>query len=91
MSTMSTPSDEIDNSDIGDQNATLGISGFVIILAIVSVILRFYTRITTKTGLKLDDWMIMASMVTTVITAVLLLWGKQSPEQQRVDLTDWFR
>ncbi|KAF2657472.1 hypothetical protein K491DRAFT_594998 [Lophiostoma macrostomum CBS 122681] len=58
-----------------EQNATMGVSGVVIGLAVVSVALRFYTRIFTKSGLKLDDWFIMAAVIATLATAALLLWG----------------
>jgi hypothetical protein len=58
-----------------EQNATLGVSGVVIGFAVVSVALRFYTRIFTKAGLKADDWFIMAAVIATLTTAALLLWG----------------
>lgn len=56
-------------------DATLAVSGLVIVLAVISVALRVYTRIFTKAGLKYDDWLILAAVVTTLITAALLLWG----------------
>ncbi|KAK3936346.1 hypothetical protein QBC46DRAFT_395292 [Diplogelasinospora grovesii] len=59
--------------DGGD--ATIGVSGAVIALAVVSVALRFYTRIFTRQGLKWDDWLIFVAVVATLATAVLLLWG----------------
>jgi Ca2+/H+ antiporter len=58
-----------------EQNASMGVSGVVIGLAVVSVALRFYTRIFTKAGLKSDDWFIMAAVIATLVTAALLLWG----------------
>ncbi|KAI1351585.1 hypothetical protein F5Y01DRAFT_304525 [Xylaria sp. FL0043] len=61
-------------SDSGG-DATLGVSGLVIVLAVISVILRFYTRIFTRQGLKLDDWLILAAVIATLATAALLLWG----------------
>ena len=54
---------------------TLAVSGIVIALAVISVALRFYTRILTKSGLKSDDWWLFAAVVATLITAALLLWG----------------
>lgn len=59
----------------GDDDATLGVSGLVIGLAVISVALRFYTRIFTRQGLRWDDWFIMAAVIATLATAALLLWG----------------
>ncbi|KAI0816494.1 hypothetical protein GGR55DRAFT_686048 [Xylaria sp. FL0064] len=61
-------------SDSGG-DATLGVSGLVIVLAVISVILRFYTRIFTRQGLKLDNWLILAAVIATLATTALLLWG----------------
>lgn len=62
-----------DASDGG--NATLGVSGLVIVLAVISVGLRFYTRVFTRAGLWWDDWLILAAVVAILATAALLLWG----------------
>ena len=56
-------------------DATMAVSGLVIALAVMSVALRFYTRIFTRQGIKSDDWMMLAAVVTTLLTAALLLWG----------------
>lgn len=63
-----------DGSD-DSQTATLAVSGLVFGLAIVTVALRFYTRKFTEAGLKYDNWFILASVILTLVTAVLLLWG----------------
>ncbi|KAK3380964.1 hypothetical protein B0H63DRAFT_194916 [Podospora didyma] len=55
--------------------ATTAVSGLVIGLAVVSVALRFYTRIFTRQGLRWDDWMIFIAVLTTLLTAALLLYG----------------
>ncbi|KAI2628072.1 hypothetical protein GGS26DRAFT_592218 [Hypomontagnella submonticulosa] len=60
-----------DNSE----DATLAVSAVVIVLAVISVALRFYTRKVTQSGLGADDWLIMAAVVATLATAALLLWG----------------
>ncbi|KAI0859760.1 hypothetical protein F4860DRAFT_504426 [Xylaria cubensis] len=44
-----------------ESEATLGVSGLVIALAVISVALRFYTRIFTRQGLELDDWLILVA------------------------------
>ncbi|KAL7622912.1 hypothetical protein AAE478_006591 [Parahypoxylon ruwenzoriense] len=59
----------------GDENATMGVSALVIVVAVISVALRFYTRVFTRAGLKADDWLILLAVVATLLTAVLLLWG----------------
>ncbi|KAI1809073.1 hypothetical protein GGS20DRAFT_573663 [Poronia punctata] len=67
-----------DQSQSGSESdATLGVSALVIALAVVSVILRFYTRIFTHQGLQWDDWLILSAVVFTLATAALLLWGKK--------------
>ncbi|SPQ21895.1 dfda39f6-a5c8-46ae-bf19-02b514ffa04e [Thermothielavioides terrestris] len=63
------------STDDGSGDATLGVSGLVIALAVISVALRFYTRIFTRLGLGWDDWLIFAAVIFTLATAVLLLWG----------------
>ncbi|KAI1207023.1 uncharacterized protein F4807DRAFT_211424 [Annulohypoxylon truncatum] len=59
----------------GNENATMGISALAVVLAVISVALRFYTRIFTRAGLKADDWLIMLAVIATLISAVLLLWA----------------
>ncbi|KAI0407295.1 hypothetical protein F4802DRAFT_612385 [Xylaria palmicola] len=58
-----------------ESDTTLGVSGLVIALAVISVILRFYTRIFTRQGLQWDDWLILVAVIATLATAALLLWG----------------
>ena len=58
-----------------ESNSTITVEGFIIALAVVSVALRFYVRISSKAGLWWDDWLIFVSVVATVITAILLLVG----------------
>ncbi|RYP57256.1 hypothetical protein DL769_009602 [Monosporascus sp. CRB-8-3] len=55
--------------------AATAASGVVIVLAVLSVALRFYTRLFTKAGLKWDDWLILLAVLSAVITGVLLLWA----------------
>jgi hypothetical protein len=56
-------------------NATLGVSGLVIVLAVLSVALRFYTQIFTRQGLHWDDWLRLVADIATLATFGLLLWG----------------
>ncbi|KAI0531613.1 hypothetical protein GGR58DRAFT_493084 [Xylaria digitata] len=59
-----------------DGDATLGVSGLVITLAVMFVALRFYTRIFTRQGLRWDDWLILIAVITTLVTAALLSHGQ---------------
>jgi hypothetical protein len=61
--------------DNGDATVTTGVSGAVIGLAVVSVALRFYSRYYVKAALRWDDWLILISLVSTILTGVLVLWG----------------
>ncbi|KAF2236875.1 hypothetical protein EV356DRAFT_530764 [Viridothelium virens] len=55
--------------------STIAISGLVIALAILFVALRFYIRISTKAGLGWDDFLLLAAVASTILTAVLVLWA----------------
>jgi len=60
-----------------ESDATFAGSGVVIALAVVSVGLRFYTRIFTRSGLHSDDWLILAAVAFALATAAILLAGTQ--------------
>ncbi|KAI1078185.1 hypothetical protein F5B20DRAFT_548367 [Whalleya microplaca] len=62
----------------GADHATMVVSGVVIVLVIISVALRFYTRIFTRAGLKADDWLILAALIATLTFSGLLLGGNQA-------------
>lgn len=47
----------------GDENTTMGVSAPVVVLAVLSVALRVYTRIFTRAGLKADDWLIISAVI----------------------------
>ena len=65
--------DRTSNSD--DQTATIAVGGLVIAVATITVMLRLYVRISTRVGLGWDDGLILAAVVVTLLTAVLILWG----------------
>lgn len=48
----------------------------MIVLAVVSVVFRFYTRYRMKTALWWDDWMALTAVLTAVAAGVLVLAGK---------------
>ncbi|KAI1412934.1 hypothetical protein F5Y13DRAFT_189735 [Hypoxylon sp. FL1857] len=57
------------------RNATMGVCVLVVVLPVISIALRFYTRIFTRAGLKADDWLILIAVVGTLLCVVLLAWG----------------
>ncbi|KAL9096697.1 MAG: hypothetical protein Q9165_001185 [Trypethelium subeluteriae] len=59
----------------GQPTSTIALSGLVIALAILFVALRFYIRISTKAGLGWDDFLLLAAVASTILTAVLVLWA----------------
>ncbi|KAI1398179.1 hypothetical protein F4819DRAFT_502537 [Hypoxylon fuscum] len=64
-----------DGDGASGHSVTWAVNGLVIVLAIVSVALRFYTRMFTRAGLQADDWLILGALVTALATAALVLWG----------------
>ena len=62
-----------------DTTATTAVGALVIVLAVVSVALRFYTRHFTRAGLGWDDWLILLALITTIATDVLVLVGLFPP------------
>ena len=59
----------------GTPTSTIAISALVIALAIIFVALRFYVRISTKSGIGWDEILLLASVITTILTAILVLWA----------------
>lgn len=57
-----------------DTTATTAVGALVIVLAVVSVALRLYTRYFTGAGFKSDDWFILLALATTIVTDVLVLY-----------------
>ncbi|KAK3332972.1 hypothetical protein B0T19DRAFT_398691 [Cercophora scortea] len=58
-----------------DRTTTMVITGLVIVLAVASVALRLYTRISMRQGIKADDWLILAAVIIALLTVSILLWG----------------
>jgi uncharacterized membrane protein len=65
-----------DGATTGDDgNTTTAVGVLVIVLAVIAVALRYYTRYSTKAGLKWDDWLIMIALLATIATDILVLIG----------------
>ncbi|KAI1100133.1 hypothetical protein F4804DRAFT_348769 [Jackrogersella minutella] len=56
-------------------STSLGVCALAIVLAVISVALRFYTRVFTRAGLKADDWLILLAVAVMLLVAGLLLWA----------------
>ena len=54
---------------------TTAASTVVVGLAIISVALRFYTRMHFKAGVAADDWWILGGLLLTIVSGSLLLYG----------------
>ncbi|KAI1103380.1 hypothetical protein F4804DRAFT_232088 [Jackrogersella minutella] len=61
--------------DRGLRTAILAVGGIAIVLNVISVALRFYTRIFTGMGLGHDDWLIFVGAVMTVVITALVFQG----------------
>ena len=61
-----------DNNE-DDTSATTAVGALVIVLAVMSVALRFYTRYFTRAGFGWDDWFILLALIATIVTDVLVL------------------
>lgn len=66
------------SSDSNEHTTAYAVNGLAITLAVISVALRFYTRLFTKSGLKVDDWLILVALITSLVTAVLVLIGNKA-------------
>ncbi|KAI0379472.1 hypothetical protein F5Y04DRAFT_282892 [Hypomontagnella monticulosa] len=75
MPPVNSPSPSLPPPSGGGHTVTYAINGLVVVLAVVSVALRFYTRIFTRAGLRADDWLILTSLVTALAIMVLVLIG----------------
>ena len=55
---------------------TVVVCALVLVLAVISIALRIYTRVFTCQGLGPDDWLILVAVVMMLPTAMLLILGK---------------
>ncbi|KAI1454243.1 hypothetical protein F4805DRAFT_328688 [Annulohypoxylon moriforme] len=60
---------------MGDDNTSTIIGVLLVILALFSVIFRFYARYHTKAGFGWDDWLILLALITIIISDILVLWA----------------
>lgn len=59
-----------------EENVVTVVGATMIVLAVLSVIFRFYTRYLMKAALWWDDWMALTAVLTAVAAGVLVLAGK---------------
>lgn len=57
-----------------NNNNTTAVGALVVVLAVVSVALRFYSRHSTGTGFGWDDWLILLALIATILADVLVVW-----------------
>lgn len=73
------------NASAGDGGGgDLAVEAVVIVIALLSCVLRFYSRLSFKLGLWWDDWMILVAAITTLATAALLLAGILRPSRDHI-------
>ncbi|KAI1328074.1 hypothetical protein F5Y16DRAFT_164960 [Xylariaceae sp. FL0255] len=54
-------------------NATTGVGAAIAAVAIISVGLRFYARYYKRAGFKIDDWLVLVSLILVILTDILVL------------------
>ena len=57
-----------------NDTGTTAVGALVIVLALVSVALRFYARHYTAAGYGWDDWLILLAVIATLVTDALVLY-----------------
>jgi type IV secretory pathway TrbD component len=65
----------IENANDNENTSTTAVGALVIVLAIISVALRFYTRHYTRAGFGWDDWLVLLALIATIATDVMVLYG----------------
>lgn len=61
-----------------EENVVTVVGATMIVLAVLSVIFRFYARYLMKAALWWDDWMALTAVLTAVAAGVLVLAGKSA-------------
>lgn len=61
--------------DNSNETITTAVGATMIVLSVISVALRFYTRISLKTGFGWDDWFILISLSSLLAAGVCVLVG----------------
>ncbi len=60
---------------MGNEDASTVAGAILIVLGIVTVASRFYSRWFTKAGFGWDDWTILIAMLTSILPGALTIWG----------------
>jgi hypothetical protein len=66
---------DITAGDNNDENIMTAIGAVMIVLSVIVVGLRFYTRFSLKTGFGWDDWSILISLSSLLAAGVCVLTG----------------
>lgn len=66
---------DAESSSYAQGNVETGVGAAMVALMIVFVGLRFYARISLKTGLGWDDWFALIGLVAATVAALLVLSG----------------
>lgn len=62
-------------NDNNPETASTVAGATMIVLSIIIVACRFYTRLFLKSGLKWDDWFILIALTSLIAAGVLVLAG----------------
>lgn len=60
-------------------DVTTAVGAPVAVLALIAVVLRFWTRYFTRAGFRWDDWMILVALLGTIGTDAMVLAGLLTP------------
>ncbi|KAI0184477.1 integral membrane protein [Xylaria flabelliformis] len=58
-----------------DADTETGVGAAIAVVAIITVVLRFYVRYYKHAGFKWDDWLILASLIFVIVTDILVVYA----------------
>lgn len=75
MRNSTTAASDASAGDNSNENITTAIGAVMIVLSVIAVSLRFYTRFSLKTGFGWDDWSILVALSSLLAAGVCVLAG----------------
>lgn len=60
---------------MSNEDAATVAGAILIVLDIITVATRFYSRWSTKAGFGWDDWTILTALLTGILAGALTIWG----------------